>query len=152
MIHLCHCLARKLEEAFTFFTHNLLLFLSHTWLVTYLQPDFCPILEPPQDQTKQDKKHTSFQALVKEFQINNILNKHANSLVGVVFEMLHNTSTNYIIAMFTLSSLKKKFNFHWPEEPLCSRGVTVVESDMVHVGVSGFGRRDVNCREKERKK
>ena len=60
------------------------------------------------DQTTREAKPTSFQALIKEFQIDKILNEHANSLVGVVFEMLccGITSTNDIITTPTLSHLK----------------------------------------------
>ena len=66
------------------------------------------------DQTTREAKPISFQAVIKEFQIDKILNEHANSLVGVVFEMLcrGKTSTNDIITTPTLSDLKNLTDSH----------------------------------------
>ena len=108
------------------------------------------------DQTTREAK--PFQLLMKEFQMDKILNEHANSLVGVIFEMLHrgNAGTNNIITTPILSDLKNlsdsQKNIHGPEEPLCSRGVTVVESDVVCVGVSGLSRKERCEVQRERKK
>ena len=88
----------------------------------------------------------SFDSLVKDFQIDKLLEEHRNALIGVTFEMLHrgNATSNDIISVPTLSDLQNLTdsggNFNGPEERLCSRGLTVVEGDVVCVGVSGLSR------------
>ena len=88
----------------------------------------------------------SFDSLVRDLKINRLLEEHRNALVGITFEMLHrgNTTNNDIISVPTHSDLQNLTdsdkNFNGPEETLCLRGLTVVEGDVVCVGVSGLSR------------
>ena len=103
-------------------------------------------------------KNQSFHSLVKDFEIDKLLQEHSQALIGVSFEMLHrgNATSNDIISVPTLSDLKNLGdsgkNFDGPEETLCSRGLTVVEGDVVCVGVSGVSRGKLAEVKRERKR
>ena len=103
----------------------------------------------------------SFDSLVKDFEIDKLLEEHRNALIGVTFEMLHrgNATSNDTISVPTLSDLQNLTdsgeNFNGPEERLSSRGLMVVEGDVVCVGVSGLSRSkmaEVRKKRSEKKK
>ena len=117
----------------------------HQESIRSVRPESDSGTESGPNQTQQETvANTCFQNLVRECGIDRILEEHSNSLVGVVFEMLHrgNANSNDIISVPTLSDLQKLTDsrkiFYGPEEPPCARGVTVAEGDVVCVGVSGL--------------
>ena len=117
----------------------------HQESIRSVRPESDSGTESGPNQTQQETvANACFQNLVRECGIDRILEEHSNSLVGVVFEMLHrgNANSNDIISVPTLSDLQKLTDsrkiFYGPEEPPCARGVTVAEGDVVCVGVSGL--------------
>ena len=117
----------------------------HQESIRLVRPESHSGTESGPNQTQQaTAANASFQNLVRECGIDRILEEHSNSLVGVVFEMLHrgNANSNDIISVPTLLDLQKltdsREKNYGPEEPPCARGVTVAEGDVVCVGVSGL--------------
>ena len=108
---------------------------------------------PPREPTT-----PSFDILVRDFEIDKLLEEHPSALVGITFEMLHrgNATNNDIISVPTVSDLQNLTdslkNFHGPEETLHSRGLTVVEGDVICVGVSGLSRQKMAEVKRERKR
>ena len=103
-------------------------------------------------------KNQSFHSLLKDFEIDKLLQEHSQALIGISFEMLHrgNATSNDIISAPTLSDLQNLGdsgkNFDGPEETLCSRGLMVVKGDVVCVGVSGLSRGKLVEVKRERRK
>ena len=101
--------------------------------------------------------HPSFQALITEHRIDELLKKHINALVMVTYEMLRrgNTNNNDIISIPTLSDLQNlssEQNFYGPVEAIDPKGVMVVDSGVVCVGVSELTRKRMTEVKRERKR
>ena len=99
----------------------------------------------------------SFHALIRQHGIDTLLKNHQNSLVAVSFEMLlrGNTSPCAIISAPSstdLHDLVTRRNFHGPEETLCPKGLTVVDSNTICIGISGLTRKKLKEVNVSRKK
>ena len=116
---------------------------------TYRKQNNLPIFlpsEPP-----------SFQTLLQEHSINQLLIDHYNSLVPVCFEMLHRGSIQEqaIISLPTSSDiryLESGSHYQGPDEVLSPRGLTVVEGDVICVGLSGLTRKETHEMRSRRKR
>ena len=122
---------------------------KHSQEPTYRKQNNLPILPISES--------PSFKSLLQEHCINQLLVDHCNSLVPVCFEMLHRGSIQEqaIISLPTSSDLRyleSGSHYQGPDEVLSPRGLTVVEGDMICVGLSGLTRKETHEMRSRRKR
>ena len=98
----------------------------------------------------------AFHTLLREHGVDTLLKDNLNALVTVSFEMLHRgaaleQATISVPSSADLRDLVMKQRFQGPEEVIHPKGLTIVEGEVICVGVSGLTRRQTDEMKAKRK-